>query len=394
MSKMPCYIVKDLLPLYADELLSPESERDVRAHLKECEECSELYKQMTSPEPEINEDVPEVNYLKKINKGRKRLLTCAVVIVALIAAGAFINARIQAAKADISYDKATKTMVIYGKDDTDLKLPETVNEAKELDAQFDTFHAKVHLPVLKTGDEDLVTYLPAYLGRTNESLKFIRSFLKENCPDIDLANRAEKYVELSVLPDGDYTWNEVEDRIELEIGRFYWHREELYILSLLGNKSVQWKQLGYAWYLGGCIDPYNEELAAATFGDSLKDAPYYDAFIKGGGTEDVTPENYRILNDAISYKCLTDGMNWGTPYESWPLYKTGVYSGPKKLPGAENEMSVCMATSFMGYLSDKYGFDKVSDFCFNDKEFEEVFGVDWQKEYDTWSAWILETYAG
>ena len=68
-------------------------------------------------------------------------------------------------------------MVIYGKDDTDLKLPKTVNEATELDAQFENFHLKIHLPILRTGEEDLASYLPGYLGRTNESIKFIRNYL-------------------------------------------------------------------------------------------------------------------------------------------------------------------------------------------------------------------------
>ena len=390
--KMPCYIVKDLLPLYVDDLLSPESGRDVKEHLAECEECGKLYKQMTSPEPEIVEDVPEVDYRKKINKGRKRVLIVAALIVALVAAGAFINAKIQAAKADISYDEASRTLVIYGKDDTDLKLPETVNEARELDAQFDVFHARVHLPVLRTNGVEMDDYLPAYLGRTNESIKFIRRYLAENCPEIDLAERANKYVELAILPNGEYTWSETDDRIELNIGDFYWHREELYVLALLGNKAVQWKQLGYAWYLGCCIDPYNEELASERLGDALLKLPYYDAYVRGGGTDITTPENYRKLSDAASYICLTKGMNWGTAYESWALKKTAVYSGPPKVQDPGDDMSVMMATSFIAYLSDKYGFENVSDFCFSQKKFDDAFGTDWQSAYDEWSQWIIETY--
>ena len=391
-NKLPCYIVKDLLPLYADDLLSPESEQDVRAHLEQCEECGAVYRKMTTPEPEVMEDVHEVDFLKKINKGRKKIMIIAAVIVALVAAGAFINARIQAAKADISYDETTKTMVIYGKDDTDLKLPETVNEARELDAQFDVFHAKVHLPVLRTNGVEMDDYLPAYLGRTNESIKFIRQYLAENCPEIDLAERANKYVELAILPNGEYTWSETDDRIELNIGDFYWHREELYVLSLLGNKAVQWKQLGYAWYLGYCIDPYNEELVGGEMNESIEKAPYYEAYVRGGGGKELNTETFRKLNDAASYVCLTQGMNWGTPYESWALRKTGVYSGPAKVQDPGDDMSVMMATSFIAYLSDKYGFEDVSDFCFGEKKFSDAFGTDWQTAYDEWASWIIETY--
>ena len=305
--KLPCYIVKDMLPLYADDLLSQESMNDVKEHLEECSDCSALYRQMTSPEPEITEDVPEVDYLKKINKGRKRLLTCALLIVALIAAAAFINGRIQAAKADISYDEATKTMVIYGKNDTDIKIPKTIHEATELDAQFDTFHLKVHLPFLRNGDTVLEEYIPAYLGRTNESLRFLRDYLKEHSNNEDLIKRAEKFVDLSITDIDDYTWSEQYDRIELKVGDYYWHREEVYVLSLLGKKSVQWKQLGYAWYVGTCIDPYNETINM-NFLENLKELPYYDIYSRGGGTDEISPENYRILSDAAAYICLSEGM--------------------------------------------------------------------------------------
>ena len=397
MNKLPCYIVRDLLPLYADDLLSPESTEEVKAHLNECDECRTLYEQMTGKiagsEQEILEDTAEFDYLQKIRHKRRTLLITAVVIIALIAAAAFIHSRIQAAKAEISYDESSKTMVIYGKDDTDIKLPKTVNDASTLDAQFDSFHMKVQLSVLKTSGENLDSYLPAYLGRTNESIQFIKNYLRENCPEIDLADRADQYVEFSVFPNEDYSWSESEDRIEVKMGDFYWHREELYILSLLGNKNVQWKELGYAWYLGACIDPYSE-LMLTTSMDSMEKAPYYDAYIRGGGTAELSPENYKILSDAVSWYCLTKGkgIKWGTAYESWPLSMTAVYSGPAKLRDPGNEMSVSMASSFIAYLSNQYGFDTVSKFCFGDQTFEDAFATDWQSAYDSWSAWILDTY--
>ena len=55
-------------------------------------------------------------------------------------------------------------------------------------------------------------------------------------------------------------------------------------------------------------------------------------------------------------------------------------------------MSVCMATSFIAYLSDQYGFDIVSEFCFSDKTFDEAFGTDYQTAYDDWCSWIIGTY--
>ena len=85
-------------------------------------------------------------------------------------------------------------------------------------------------------------------------------------------------------------------------------------------------------------------------------------------------------------------MHWGTPYESWALSSTGSYSGPKKTLDPGNDMSVLMAASFIGYLSDQYGFDTVSRFCFEDADFKDAFGTDWQTAYDSWMGWILENY--
>ena len=391
-NKIACHLVRDLLPQYAEDLLSPESKRDIEQHLDECEDCRKIYKQMTSAEPEFNEDIPEVDHLKKIRNSRRRLIIAAAVIVALVLAGAVISNIINASKATINYDEASQTMVIYGKDDTNIRIPSTVNDAKELDAQFDSFHLRVNLPILRTGDAPLQEYLPEYLGRTNESLKFIRDYMKANCENEGLVKRADKYVDISVMSQKGYTWSELEDRIELEIGGYYWHREEMYVLSLLGSKNVQWKQLGYAWYLGSCIDPYSEVFDIG-FSDDMEELPYYDAYTRGGGTADPTPENYKILNDAVAYMCLTEGRTEGTPYEVRPLKNTALYNAPPKAqadPG--DEMSVIMATSFMAYLSEQYGFSVVSDFCFSEKTFADAFGTDFQSAYDSWAEWIIETY--
>ena len=115
MNKLPCYIVRDMLPQYAEDLLGEESKRDIEQHLEECQDCKELYHQMTSPEPEIKVDTAEVDYLKKVKKNRSRIITAAIVIVALVAVGAFVNSRIQAAKATFNFDEASKTLVIYGR---------------------------------------------------------------------------------------------------------------------------------------------------------------------------------------------------------------------------------------------------------------------------------------
>ena len=37
--KLPCYLVRDLLPLYKDQVCEPDTAADVEEHLEECSDC-------------------------------------------------------------------------------------------------------------------------------------------------------------------------------------------------------------------------------------------------------------------------------------------------------------------------------------------------------------------
>lgn len=47
MDKLNCYVVKDLMPLYVDDVLSEETARDVRSHLQDCGSCREEYESLS-----------------------------------------------------------------------------------------------------------------------------------------------------------------------------------------------------------------------------------------------------------------------------------------------------------------------------------------------------------
>ncbi len=388
---LPCSVVRDMLPLLADGLLSAESETLLREHLKSCDACRKMFEEMTEPEIMTETDKLELDYLKKVRGRRNRLVAAILLSVALVGGGVFVWLHAQAGKATVSYDEGSQTLVVYSNGEgKKLELPEEIAQAQTLDAQYDSFRMAMYLPLLSEADIPLNEYLPAYLERTKNSIDFMRTYLRENCADSYPAERADKYVELNIQPEGEYTWTELEDRIVLDIGKLYWHREELYILSMLGGSGVQWQQLGYAWYLGTCLNPYSEALASSSI-ELLKQQPYYDAYLRLGGTEELTPGNYRRMYDATAWLCLTEGMYWGSAYESAPLYKTALYKGPSLAKAPANEMSVCMATSFVAFLADEYGFSEVSAFCFGNLSFEQAFGTDFNSAYDAWSENILNT---
>ena len=53
MSKIPCEIIQDLLPSFIDELTSDVTNREVKAHMTECEQCRNVFEQMKAPDIEV-----------------------------------------------------------------------------------------------------------------------------------------------------------------------------------------------------------------------------------------------------------------------------------------------------------------------------------------------------
>lgn len=94
-NKIPCAVIKDLLPSYAEDLTSPETCELVRGHLQECPDCQSVYEAMHEEIPTETEgncgiaaDASEIDYLKKVrNTGRKKIIA-SVLTVLLLAGGA------------------------------------------------------------------------------------------------------------------------------------------------------------------------------------------------------------------------------------------------------------------------------------------------------------------
>ena len=91
MAKITCEVVKDLLPLYVDDVLSSDSRALVEEHLKTCDECADLCKNMKGNDSlAITKNKNDKAAIKKIKKKiqTKRIIT-ALVSALCIAAVAF-----------------------------------------------------------------------------------------------------------------------------------------------------------------------------------------------------------------------------------------------------------------------------------------------------------------
>ena len=93
----PCGIIRDLLPLYIDEVCNEESKQAVENHLSECEKCRNYYNSMKSTEGFVakendnSEDMKMANNLKnvksKINKKIRNIVLGAVAAMVFVIVG-------------------------------------------------------------------------------------------------------------------------------------------------------------------------------------------------------------------------------------------------------------------------------------------------------------------
>ena len=70
--ELACEIVKDLLPLYVDEMVSDVSKKSIENHLENCTECNEIYHNMAY-HLEMETLPTEVSDIKRFLKKTKKM---------------------------------------------------------------------------------------------------------------------------------------------------------------------------------------------------------------------------------------------------------------------------------------------------------------------------------
>ena len=92
MNKTDCDIIKDLLPLYEDNICSEKSKDLIEEHLIECEDCREyldsLHEKLPPIEPSSEDAViDETRFIKRIQRkiARQKLLACGILLLTVLA---------------------------------------------------------------------------------------------------------------------------------------------------------------------------------------------------------------------------------------------------------------------------------------------------------------------
>ena len=90
--KIPCSVIRDLLPLYAEKMVEQETENLVNEHLAECSECRQKLSAMNEKaEPPIETTRPLLNLKKQIRLRRLRAAAIAALCVFVLLFTAFYH---------------------------------------------------------------------------------------------------------------------------------------------------------------------------------------------------------------------------------------------------------------------------------------------------------------
>lgn len=104
---MKCEVIQDLLSSYVDNTCSEETRRIVEEHLKECNECHSLYKELLVDHEIEYKTIEEKKVFKKVKKNyfKKILLVCLSFILLFTVFGSELSCYIVKAKMDFHVSK-------------------------------------------------------------------------------------------------------------------------------------------------------------------------------------------------------------------------------------------------------------------------------------------------
>lgn len=82
--KMDCEVIRDLLPLYAENMVSAQSRALTEEHLAECEPCRQHLAELTAPEPDVQFRVDSAQQFVQYEKKKKRKFGTKVALATLL----------------------------------------------------------------------------------------------------------------------------------------------------------------------------------------------------------------------------------------------------------------------------------------------------------------------
>lgn len=98
--KLPCYLVRDLLPLFKDNVCDPNTAADVQEHLDDCAACRTVLQEMDAPEMELaaleEKNAASIVALTTVKKDigkQKKNTALSVAVLFIVVLGVFFGWR-------------------------------------------------------------------------------------------------------------------------------------------------------------------------------------------------------------------------------------------------------------------------------------------------------------
>ena len=145
---MDCDIIRDLLPLYADNLISEASSRCIKEHTARCPACQKLLNEMTAPlEPEPEDEERRVMRILQEQRKKQRRKTIlgylSVILIVILAVWGFLEMRYSG---ELIYASSTNEERILKEipelelTDAELALAETILQIPEIQDALSNDH--------------------------------------------------------------------------------------------------------------------------------------------------------------------------------------------------------------------------------------------------------------
>ena len=183
MNKLSCGIIKDLLPLYVDNVCSEESKTIIEEHIADCPKCeAELMNLQSSPDvkAEINTDINKAikNAGKRIKKGKKKAVvkTLSITMALIVVVGLFAYLTVPVR---VSYHKYCDEGYLYSQCNLlDIEITNQTNpnfNGKYADIYIDDALGKYKATEIQDGNkiefEDGKTLVISYIPTLKENVK-------------------------------------------------------------------------------------------------------------------------------------------------------------------------------------------------------------------------------
>lgn len=122
--KYPCNVIRDLLPLYVDEVCSAESRKMIEEHLKECSECKAYMESMSdhaSKEKKLIQIDPEdenrkASSLRNVKKEirRRQFLTAVITVLVIVCVSFAVIGGLKKVHRIVEYDNNLSVSMVDG----------------------------------------------------------------------------------------------------------------------------------------------------------------------------------------------------------------------------------------------------------------------------------------